>query len=589
MHPAWTLAAMAIKIIFFLFASIGRAEAARNHDADMILKNGVIYTADQFDTIVEAAAVCEGKIIYTGNNEGAMKYAGPGTAIIELNGNMAVPGFWDTHVHAPGAKLAELYQINLYKSKNLEDTLKIIRQYIESNPEKDRYFGEGLSLDSFSNDEIMRGPRKERLDEICKTKPVIITFNDLHGCWMNSKAFEAHKITSRTQPLSGGVIEIDPVTGQLWGTLKERAMELVKFEEFTDEQKISAIKEFQKMMLGYGYVGILAINAPFDCFSRMRDRGELKMYVSGSTVFNPEKNISDQFDELKKIREKYSGGLIKADTIKIFVDGVVEHGTAYLKAPYLEGGKGPDKRGIFLWDMDLLIKTFIRAGEEGFQLHVHSIGDAATKNVLDALEKAKARTGGGERRHTITHLQLVSNDDYARFKRLGVIANVQPYWAFKMPFIWESIELPKLGERANNQQPIGSFFNAGVTLAASSDYPITIEPDPMRAIKIGVTRDIDNPEYYGISKNEKIRAEKYSLDKKERASVAQMIKAFTINGAYSTFKENVTGSLEIGKDADFVILNNDLFKIEPALIDTLKVQKTIFKGKIVYDSRDDSK
>jgi len=553
--------------------------------ADMTLKNGVIYTADKYDTIVEAVAVNEGKIIYAGDNDGVIKYIGPETAVIELDGKMAVPGFWDSHVHAPGAKLAELYQIDLYNSKDLEDTLKIISAYIRSNPEKDIYYGAGLSLDSFSGEEILRGPRKERLDEICPDKPVIITFNDLHGCWLNSRAFEAFGISRVSRHTSGGVIEIDPLTGQLWGTLKERAMELVKFEEFSDDQKISAFEEFQKMMNGYGYTGIMTIDAPFDCIGRIRDRGGSTMRVNGAMVLNPEKNIETEFAGFKKIREKYNGELLKAGVIKIFADGIVEHGTAYLNEPYLEGGKGPDGRGVFLWPMDLLKKAFIKANEEGFQLHIHSIGDDATKNVLDALADAKIKTGSGDFRNTITHLQLVSKDDHRRLKELGVVANVQPYWSFKMPFMWENIDIVKLGEdRAEHQQPTGSFFNGGITVAASSDHPITLAPNPMRAIKIGVTRDIDDPAYYGIYEKNDGGASKYLLDKNERASVVQMLRAFTINGAYSNFCENVTGSIEPGKDADIVILDNDLFKIAPELINTVKVQKTIFKGKIVYDS-----
>lgn len=553
--------------------------------SDLVLKNGVIYTADIYDSVVEAAAVKDGKIIYTGDNQGADNFTGPQTEVIDLNGKMVIPGLWDTHIHMPGAKLTELYNINLYDSKNPEEALKTISDYIKAKPDKPVYYGGGLSPDIFSGEELLHGPKKERLDKICPDKPVIITFNDLHGCWLNGKALEINGITAQTKAPEGGVIEIDPENGLLWGTLKESAMELVKFEEFSGGEYIHAVKEFQKMMHSYGYTAILAIDSPAECLAALDRRGELNMRISGSFVFYPDKPVHEQFDELKKIRDAYDCALIKNTVIKIFVDGVVEHGTAYLHAPYLEGGRGPGRRGIFLWDDQILLQTFIQANKEGFQLHLHSIGDAATGKVLDALEAAEKITGRGDYRNTITHLQLVAAEDYARFRKLAVIANIQPYWAFKMPSIWEKIDLPKLGERAWRQQPIGSFFRAGVTVTASSDYPVTLYPNAMRAVKIAVTRDDSSPSHYQDYAVKNGRgAEKKEADIAERVSVRQILRAFTINGAYSTFNENITGSIETGKDADLVILDKNLFDIDPFLIDDVKVEKTIFRGKVVYEA-----
>ncbi|MPN24363.1 N-substituted formamide deformylase [bioreactor metagenome] len=225
------------------------------------------------------------------------------------------------------------------------------------------------------------------------------------------------------------------------------------------------------------------------------------------------------------------------------------------------------------------------ANQQGLQIYVHSTGDASTKKVLDILESIQDRVPSGDYRNTITHLQLVDQGDVPRFKKLQVIASVQPYWHFKGPNWWESVDYRILGERAKTEYPLGTFFAYGVTVTSSSDYPVTNVPYPMRAIDVGVTRNMDNGSFYGVDDIKTMDDERYLLNANERATVQQMLKSFTINGAYAMFLEEDIGSIEVGKLADLVVLDQNLLAINPNDIDKVQVEMTFIDGKLVYKQK----
>ena len=568
---------------------ISRATEGNLAKADMVLTNGVVYTVDDNDTIAEAVAIKDGKIIFVGSSNDAKAYIGTDTEVVDLEGKMVLPGMIDTHIHAPGTALTELYNINLHGILTEKETMKAIEQFIQEHPDLDMYYGSGFSVGAFSGEEVSMGPRKERLDAICPDKPVIISSYDGHTTWVNSKALEMFGIDKNTPNPPGGVIEKDPKTGEPWGTLKEAAEQLIPAQQFTFEQQVEALKLFQENLHRLGYTSILSISGgspvPFDAYKALEEQGELKLRVRGSMTMDPEQDPAPQIEELKRLRDTYNSDLMKVTTAKYFADGVVEGVTAYLLEPYeAEAGKGKDYRGEFLWDMDRLKKAFRMTNSEGFQIHVHSIGDAATRNVLDAMEYAKAHAPKGDYRNTITHLQLVAPEDILRFRELGVVAATQPYWHLKEPDWWEVVDYPFLGERAEYEYPLQSFIKEGVIVTASSDHPVTTPPNPFWAIEAGVTRNLNNAEHYGVEDIQHMDDPKWLLNKEERASLKDMIKSFTRNGAYATFQENEVGTIEEGKYADLIVLDQNLFEIDPIHIDKVKVLKTIFNGEIVYDA-----
>jgi len=556
--------------------------------ADTVLINGVIYTADENDMVCQAVAISKSKIIFTGSDNGVVRYIGSETKVIDLKGKMVIPGMIDTHIHPPGLSLSELYEVQLHDIRSIEGYIKAVRDFVDRNPNAGAVYGRGWSWGVLQGDELTKGPRKEYLDDISRDIPIILRANDGHTLWVNSKALEINGVTKTTDTPPGGVIEKD-TAGELWGTLKEWAMFLIALPEYSLAQYIKAMSDFQKKMHSFGITGILCMSSKvfevlFKAFAEMETAGKLQLRVRGAMTIDAKEELEPQFAALDIVREKYDSSLLRVISTKFFTDGVVEGCTSYLLEPYtLKAGRGPDYYGDFLWDMDRIKQAFYQANKSGLSIHVHSTGDASTRNVLDALEYVANQLPEQDFRNAITHLQLVESNDILRFKQLNVIASVQPYWQFKGPNWWYNVDYQFLGERAEQEFPLGTFFKHGITVASSSDYPATIIPNPLLAIDIGVTRNIDNGQSHGVDDITDMDDAQYLLNKNERATVKQMIRSFTINGAYMMFMENEIGSIEVGKAADLAVLDQDLLTINAIDIDKAKVVMTYFNGELVYE------
>jgi predicted amidohydrolase YtcJ len=306
-----------------------------------------------------------------------------------------------------------------------------------------------------------------------------------------------------------------------------------------------------------------------EAYKRLEESGRLTVRFRGSLLFNPDRPI-ETVPEFVEKRSQNTGRLFQTNAIKIFIDGVVEGTTAYLFEPYVHR---PDYRGELLWDPDYLNEVSAALDKEGFQIHVHAIGDAAAHVALNAFEYAEKANGKRDSRPMITHLQLVAPEDKPRFGTLGVVGLPQPFWFQKGGF-YENIEVPYLGEeRASQEYPMQSLIDAGAVMASASDYPVTIEFRPLMGIHQAMTRAGE-----GVTDPDQI------LGPDERVGLEDMIASFTINGAYANFIEKETGSLEVGKAADLVVVDQDLFEIPTTEIGRAKVLLTLFEGKEVFRS-----
>jgi hypothetical protein len=391
---------------------------------------------------------------------------------------------------------------------------------------------------------------------------------------VNSLTLKLAGITKETGDPRGGVIERDPATGEATGTLREGAAHLVSalFPDYTVEQLMQAVEAYQKMAASFGITTTHDATVDvggndFNAYQNLEKQGRLAMRFRASLFVDPKKGL-EQVGPLVAEREKCRGALFQVTGAKIYIDGVVEGGTAYLMEPFRHI---PNFRGEPRWDADKLNRMCAELDRSKFQIHVHAIGDAATAMILDAFAYAREKNGTRDSRNLVTHIQLVDPQDILRFKEFGVVAVPQPYWFMKDDYYY-NIQVPYLGlKRADEEYPMESFFKAGVTVASGSDYAVTIPCDPLRAIQIGITRSV-----LGVSDPKEI------LWPEERATLEQMIASFTINGAYANFLENTTGSIEAGKMADLIVLDRNLFAIPADKISTAAVILTLFEGKTVF-------
>lgn len=556
--------------------------------ADMILKNGRIHTMDKDGRVAEALAIQDGKILQVGSAHEVMAHAGPHTVVKDLSGGMVLPGMIDTHLHSPGTAGFDLFSITLHEVMNdLDAILGRIEDFVRKHPDDKMYFGYGFSNGAFTGKEVFLGPKKERLDSLCPDKPVFLVSYDGHMGWVNSAALKHLGITRDTPDPEGGRIERDPDTGEPWGALKESAARLMPEQDLTLDQRVEAMKLFQQRMHGWGYTGVqnMAGRDNLEELAALEKAGELKLRVRSAIELNAEADLDSEFGMLEELRNTYSSDLNAVEVAKFFADGVVEGVTGYLLEPYEEAaGRGSEYCGEFLWDMNKLKRAFVTAHEKGFQIHVHSIGDASTRLVLDALEYAASRVPG-DFRPVITHLQLVAPEDIARFARLGVVASTQTgFWGFKEPDNWEVVDHAFLGTRAETEYPLQSFFNAGAVVVSSSDHPVTPIPNPLWAIRSGVTRNLNHAAYYGVEDITDANDPTWLLGPEERASLDNMIRSYTSNSAYAVFLEDSVGTLEAGKYADLVILEKDLYDTDPLEIDSVRIMATMFNGQVVFEA-----
>jgi predicted amidohydrolase YtcJ len=547
---------------------------APHKTADLVLINGYVYTVDPARRITEAMAVSGNQIVFVGGNTEAAAWIGLRTRVIDLEGKMVLPGFVDSHCHITSG-VCEIYEPILHGIHNIEGYQQAIQDFATANPDLPGIQAGGWVNSIFG----AHGPTKELLDAVVPGIPVLLFSEDYHNAWTNSKALEMAGITAQTPNPGDGIIERD-AAGNPSGTLRESAVELVKkaVPSYTVAQVSEGLTYFQNKAHALGitsvYNPLVSIKDSTDlqALHEWEGSGKMRLRVPSAVEVEPRDPV-DIVDEISQLRAQEQGEYFQILAAKIFMDGVLEGGTAYLEESYLHM---PKSRGILNWEPEKYNQMCIALDKAGFQIHVHSIGDAATRITLDGFAEARQQNGKRDSRHSVTHIQLVHSADIDRFADLGVIAVPQPYW-FVVDANFDQA-LKYIGpERAARQYPMKSFFDKGVVVASASDYNVTLDPNPLLAIEMGVTRTVPGDAHAYADPNFQD-----CLVPGERVSTEQMIASFTIYGAYATFLEKETGSLEVGKKADFIILNQNILSSGPANIHHAQVLLTFFDGQEVF-------
>lgn len=548
--------------------------------ASLVLKNGKVYTMEEDQPLAEAVAIKDGEIQFVGSSSDAEKYVGEDTEVIDLEGKMVSPGFMDGHTHPPGLWTSKLFEVYLAELESHEEYVQAVADFREKNPKAKIITGDGWVNGPYEQaDGTNPGPKKEDLDAVVSDIPVMLYSIDKHSVWVNSKALEIAGITKDTVVPKGGMIERNP-DGSPRGVLREGAMDLLAdvqaLSNLTDEQYKEAILEFQKEMHSFGMTGVMNMSGgdrSLKVLNELEKEGKLTMRVANAIVFGPETQPEEAVAKIQDAGKKYNSDWLSVNTVKLFADGVTEGKTALFVEPYTKNaGMGSHHHGDANWKEDTFNKMVSKLDKEDIQVHIHAIGDGAVKMGHDALELAKKENEEHNSRHTITHISAIQDSDISRMANLGVIASLQPFWFYKDQYY--DLEKAMIGEkRALAMYPAREMWDAGVTIASSSDYPPTPDYRPLNAIETGATRNSPYPEEQDT---DLVR----NLD--QALTVKEMLQSYTKNVAYQIYRENDLGSLKAGKKADMVVLGEDLTNIEPKNISETSIVYTIVDGKIVF-------
>ncbi len=547
----------------------------------LVLRGGRVATPSSPQGFVEAVAVSDGLISAVGSNDEIDALCSPSTRVIDLSGRLAIPAFGDAHVHAISAGLESL-RCNLLGLRGRTEYLVRIAEYAALQPDDGWVLGGGWSLEAFPGGT----PTAADLDLVCAGRPAFLPNRDHHSAWVNTVALERAGIDARTpNPLNGRIERLPDGTPS--GALHESAMALVArlVPTTTREELEIALRAALTTLHGYGIThwqdacvgdaGDIGVVDTYDAYQTAAREGWLSARVRGALWWDRSKGL-EQLDYLLARREAAREGQFRATSVKVMVDGVCEMFTAAMSRAYLgEPGRGGSHRGDLFIEHDLLADAVRMLDAEDFQVHFHAIGDRAVSSTLDAVESV-GEARWGVNRHHVAHLQFIDPREEDRFARLGVIANFQPLWACSDPQM-EEFTIPYVGEdRVDWQYSIASLQRLRTRIAFGSDWPVS-SPNPLEEIHVAVNRclstNLGRPHTDETTK---------PFRPDERVSVADALAAFTTGVAYVNGDEDVLGVLEVGRQADIAVLNQDIFAIPTSEIGYTNVDVTIAAGNVVH-------
>lgn len=511
--------------------------------ADLVLRNGDVRTMDEAGAPATAFAVRDGKILYVGDDTRASEWIGADTTVVDAGGLTVLPGLIDSHIHAAEGALALGGCTLRNQQLTVQQAAEPIRACIAADTKSAWIVVNEVNPAGFKAD-------RRDLDAIESQRPLFLWGADGHTAWVNSRALTLAGITRDTPDPEDGRIVRD-AKGEATGFLIDGAtgLALSVMEQPSPDKRLDALRRVLPLLHDVGITSYLEANtdeATVNAYSTLADLGELSARVTVAFESSGE-NTPEEFSRLEALRRKMAGeSLFRADFIKLFADGVLEHPTqtGALLAPYNDAqGKPGESRGKLYLPPAQLQAFIAEARKRDFNIHVHAIGDGAVRETLDAF--AQARNAGSKQLFSIAHLQLIDASDLPRFKQLDVGASLQLLWAQPDNYSIEALT-PWLGdERLSKQYPGRSLISAGAIVAGGSDWDVS-SFNPFEAMATAMSRR--NPE----------QPERAPLNAAEALTLDEMLAAYTRNAARLIGREREIGSLTVGRFADFIVLDRRL-------------------------------
>ena len=488
----------------------------------------------------------------------------PDAEHVDLKGQFVCPGFNDSHMHLLnlGCMLTQAQLAPVTNS--LASVLKTISDYVLSHPEESWILGRGWNQDFFQDE--MRYPNREDLDAVCPDKPCLITRACGHVAVANSKALALAGIADAAKPVSGGRVVTDTF-GRPTGVLEENALELVS--AMIPAPSKEQLK--QSLLLAMAHVnsfGITSVHsddfsstkASFEeviaAYLELRQEGRMTVRVTEQCL------LADKETLLRFLSQGYHTGWgdewFRIGPLKLIGDGSLGSRTALLRQPYADQ---PDTCGIATYSQEELSSLIGIAHENGMQVAIHAIGDAAADHVLHAVEQAQKHCPRSDARHGIVHAQILNHEQAQRMKSLNMHAYIQPIFLdYDTKIVY-----PRVGQRADEAYPAASLLRLGITISGGSDSPVE-PPDVMTGIQCAVTR------------KPVTRSQDRAYLPQEALTLTQALLSFTAYGAFASFEENLKGQIREGMLADFVVLGIDPFETDPRFLHRIPIRQTVIAG-----------